>query len=113
MFEHIKISIRITVVLLVITCGLYPLAVWGIGQLATGALSDHLGRKWLIAAGMWIQAVGIALVVLGNHVAAVLVAPGVDPERLDVELVADRRPARPLRVGDLVEVLDGVWLGHW
>jgi potassium-transporting ATPase KdpC subunit len=34
MFEHIKISIRITIVLLVITCGLYPLAVWGIGQVA-------------------------------------------------------------------------------
>jgi K+-transporting ATPase ATPase C chain len=32
MLEHIKISIRITIVLLVITCGLYPLAVWGIGQ---------------------------------------------------------------------------------
>lgn len=32
MIEHIKISIRITIVLLVITCGLYPLAVWGIGQ---------------------------------------------------------------------------------
>ena len=34
MFEHIKISIRITIALLVITCGLYPLAVWGIGQIA-------------------------------------------------------------------------------
>lgn len=34
MLEHIKISIRITIVLLVITCGLYPLAVWGIGQVA-------------------------------------------------------------------------------
>jgi K+-transporting ATPase ATPase C chain len=34
MLEHIKISIRITIVLLVITCGLYPLAVWGIGQAA-------------------------------------------------------------------------------
>jgi K+-transporting ATPase ATPase C chain len=32
MLEHIRISIRITIVLLVITCGLYPLAVWGIGQ---------------------------------------------------------------------------------
>jgi K+-transporting ATPase ATPase C chain len=32
MLEQIKISIRITIVLLVITCGLYPLAVWGIGQ---------------------------------------------------------------------------------
>ncbi|MBV8546787.1 MAG: K(+)-transporting ATPase subunit C [Acidobacteria bacterium] len=32
MFEHVKISIRITIVLLVITCGLYPLTVWAIGQ---------------------------------------------------------------------------------
>ena len=40
---------------------LYP-AVWGIGQLVTGALSDRLGRKWLIAAGMWLQAGAIALI---------------------------------------------------
>jgi len=42
---------------------IYP-AVWGVGQLFTGALSDHVGRKWLIARGMWIQAVGIAVIVL-------------------------------------------------
>jgi MFS family permease len=42
-----------------ILAGLYP-AVWGLGQLATGALSDRLGRKWLIAAGMWVQAAAIA-----------------------------------------------------
>jgi len=42
---------------------IYP-AVWGIGQLFTGALSDRIGRKWLIAAGMWVQAIGIALIVL-------------------------------------------------
>jgi K+-transporting ATPase ATPase C chain len=34
MVEHIKISLRITVALLVITCGLYPALVWGIGQVA-------------------------------------------------------------------------------
>jgi hypothetical protein len=28
------------------------LGVWGAGQMATGALSDRIGRKWLIAAGM-------------------------------------------------------------
>jgi MFS family permease len=39
---------------------LYP-AVWGLGQLATGGLSDRWGRKWLIAAGMWTQAGAIAL----------------------------------------------------
>jgi hypothetical protein len=30
---------------------LYP-AFWGIAQLGTGALSDRIGRKWLISAGM-------------------------------------------------------------
>jgi MFS family permease len=39
---------------------IYP-AVWGVAQIFTGALSDRLGRKWLIASGMWLQAVGIAL----------------------------------------------------
>lgn len=38
---------------------IYP-AVWGAGQLVTGALSDRVGRKWLIVLGMWIQAAGIA-----------------------------------------------------
>jgi MFS family permease len=41
---------------------IYP-ATWSIGQLATGALSDRLGRKWLIAAGMWVQAAGITVVI--------------------------------------------------
>ncbi|MDQ3340830.1 MAG: MFS transporter [Myxococcota bacterium] len=40
---------------------IYP-AVWGIGQLFTGALSDRIGRKWLIVGGMWTQAIGIALI---------------------------------------------------
>jgi MFS family permease len=37
----------------------YP-AAWGIAQLATGALSDHVGRKWLIAGGMLVQAGALA-----------------------------------------------------
>lgn len=44
---------------------IYP-ATWGLGQLFTGAWSDRIGRKWLIAAGMWTQAVGIAAVVLST-----------------------------------------------
>lgn len=40
------------------------LAVWGLSQLLTGALSDRWGRKWLIAGGMWAQAGGIACIVL-------------------------------------------------
>jgi MFS family permease len=44
---------------------LYP-ASWGLAQLGTGALSDRVGRKWLIASGMWVQATGIAVVVLSS-----------------------------------------------
>jgi MFS family permease len=44
---------------------IYP-ATWGITQLFTGAWSDRIGRKWLIASGMWIQAVGIAAVVVSS-----------------------------------------------
>jgi MFS family permease len=44
---------------------IYP-ATWGLGQLFTGAASDRVGRKWLIASGMWVQALGIALVVLAR-----------------------------------------------
>jgi len=45
---------------------IYP-GVWGAGQLVTGALSDRIGRKWLIASGMWVQAVGIAVVVVSSR----------------------------------------------
>ena len=45
---------------------IYP-ATWGVAQLATGAWSDRVGRKWLIATGMWVQAVGIAVVVLAQR----------------------------------------------
>jgi MFS family permease len=41
---------------------IYP-ATWGVAQLFTGALSDRVGRKWLIVAGMWVQACGIALII--------------------------------------------------
>ena len=44
---------------------IYP-ATWGVMQLFTGAWSDRVGRKWLIAAGMWVQAVGIGVVVLAD-----------------------------------------------
>jgi MFS family permease len=40
---------------------LYP-AVWGAGQLATGALSDRWGRKPLVTTGMLTQAAALALI---------------------------------------------------
>jgi MFS family permease len=52
----------------------YPL-VWGAGQLATGWLSDHTGRKPLITTGMLVQAGALGLLVAGGGAfAASLVA---------------------------------------
>jgi len=63
-----------------VLAAIYP-AVWGLGQTITGALSDRWGRKWLIAAGMLVQAVGIALVAIAYSfsawaIAAVLMGAG-------------------------------------
>jgi MFS family permease len=44
---------------------IYP-ATWGVAQLVTGAWSDRIGRKWLIVTGMWVQAIGIALVAIAE-----------------------------------------------
>ena len=53
----------------------YPV-VWGAGQLATGWLSDHTGRKPLIAGGMLLQAGALGLLVVadGEFVSSLLAA---------------------------------------
>ena len=48
-----------------VVAALYP-AVWGLGQLATGWLSDHTGRRPLIVLGMLVQAAALALLVAGS-----------------------------------------------
>lgn len=48
-----------------ILAAVYP-AVWGASQILTGALSDRIGRKWLIVWGMWLQAAGIAVTALAT-----------------------------------------------
>jgi MFS family permease len=64
-----------------VVAAVYP-AVWGAGQLATGWLSDHIGRKALISAGMLVQAGALAILVAGGGafppslVAAVLLGVG-------------------------------------
>jgi MFS family permease len=44
-----------------ILAAIYP-AVWGLGQLLTGGLSDRIGRKPLITGGMLLQAAAIAMI---------------------------------------------------
>jgi MFS family permease len=63
-----------------VLAALYP-AVWGLGQLFTGALSDRVGRKWLIASGMWLQAFALGVIATVGAfgwwaVAAVLLGAG-------------------------------------
>jgi MFS family permease len=43
-----------------LVAGLYP-AVWGLGQIYSGHLSDRMGRKPLIVAGMLVQALALVL----------------------------------------------------
>jgi MFS family permease len=44
---------------------LYP-AVWGLGQLLTGPLSDRVGRKPFIVGGMLLQAMALCIVAIGH-----------------------------------------------
>ena len=48
-----------------IVAAAYPV-VWGAGQVLTGWLSDHTGRKPLIVAGMLVQAGALGLLVVGD-----------------------------------------------
>ena len=52
---------------------IYP-AVWGLGQLFTGAWSDRVGRKWLIVTGMWIQALAIIVVAISGTFSSFAIA---------------------------------------
>lgn len=63
-----------------VLAALYP-AVWGLGQLVTGTISDRVGRKWMIAVGMLLQAGALALIAVATGfgpwaAAAVLLGAG-------------------------------------
>jgi MFS family permease len=80
LFPLLFASAGLSVTRVGVLAALYP-AVWGVGQLVTGALSDRWGRKWLIVTGMWIQAIGLVMVAMSDSftlwvVAAVLLGAG-------------------------------------
>jgi MFS family permease len=61
LFPLLFASAGLSVARIGVLAALYP-GVWSVGQLVTGALSDRLGRKWLIASGMWVQAGAIGMI---------------------------------------------------
>jgi MFS family permease len=68
LFPLLYATAGVSVVRIGALAAMYP-AVWGLLQIGTGALSDRWGRKWLIAGGMWIQAIGIWLIAAGSSIA--------------------------------------------
>jgi MFS family permease len=59
-----------------LVAGLYP-AVWGMGQIFTGAWSDRVGRKPLIVSGMLVQAAALALLAASDGAVAVAASSAV------------------------------------
>jgi len=85
---------------------IYP-AIWGAGQLGTGWISDYIGRKYLVVAGMLLQSLAIAgLVILPGFTwwiaESALLGAGtalVYPTLLAVVSDAARVPERATAVG--------------
>jgi MFS family permease len=61
LFPILFATAGLTVTHIGVLAAVYP-AVWGVGQLVTGPLSDRWGRKHLITAGMLVQAAALAVV---------------------------------------------------
>jgi MFS family permease len=73
LFPVLFAAAGLTVERIGILAAVYP-AVWGAGQLVTGALSDRIGRKPLIVGGMLVQAVALGMVAFGSGFEAWLAA---------------------------------------
>ena len=61
----LMISKGLSIEQIALIAAVYP-GIWSVSQLITGALSDRWGRKWMIASGMWVQAIGIVFFVIGT-----------------------------------------------
>jgi MFS family permease len=59
LFPVLFTSVGLSLGQVAVLVAIYP-AIWGVGQLITGALSDRWGRKHLITGGMLLQAAALA-----------------------------------------------------
>jgi MFS family permease len=80
----------------------YP-AVWAVGQVVTGGLSDRIGRKPLIVGGMLLQAGAIAVIALGSSFAVWFGASAV--------LGVGTAMVYPTLLAAIADVADPVWRG--
>ena len=80
----------------------YP-AVWAAGQIVTGGLSDHIGRKPLIVGGMLLQAAAIAVIAFGSTFAIWFFASGI--------LGLGTAMVYPTLLAAIADVADPVWRG--
>jgi MFS family permease len=80
----------------------YP-AVWAVGQIGTGALSDRAGRKPLIVAGMLLQALAIAVIAVGSTFSVWLVA--------SAALGLGTAMVYPTLLATIADVADPAWRG--
>jgi MFS family permease len=80
----------------------YP-AVWAVGQVVTGGLSDRIGRKPLIVGGMLVQAGAIALIALGSTFPVWFLASAI--------LGLGTAMVYPTLLAAVADVADPVWRG--
>ncbi|MEX2251961.1 MAG: MFS transporter [Acidimicrobiia bacterium] len=67
LFPLLWASAGVSMATIGILAALYP-AMWGLGQLVTGAWSDRVGRKPLIVSGMFLQAGSLAIVAAADSI---------------------------------------------
>jgi MFS family permease len=80
----------------------YP-AVWAVGQIGTGALSDRVGRKGLTVAGMLVQALAICLIAVGSSFGVWLAAAAL--------LGAGTAMVYPTLLAAVADVAEPAWRG--
>jgi MFS family permease len=80
----------------------YP-AVWAVGQIGTGALSDRIGRKPLIVAGMLLQAAAIGVIAIGSSFGVWLAAAAI--------LGLGTAMVYPALLAAIADIADPAWRG--
>ncbi len=85
-----------------VLAGAYP-AVWGLAQIGTGALSDRIGRKGLIAAGLLVQAAALAWIAVSTSFVPWLLAALV--------LGLGTAMVYPTLLAVIADVADPLWRG--